>query len=260
MLALPRLTTVPPAACAICGEPAPRAIGHRDFGDSCNDAFAGSRTFPHYEVAIPYYRCGACAFILTSAFDAWTPGDYRDFIYNDDYIKADPPFVLERPLRNAQILTGIWHHEKAALKVLDYGAGNHALAAELAKLGIACDSCDPFYGEPPRAERYPVVTCFEVLEHIPHRDQLAFFDELMAHVEPGGVVLMSTLLLPPDAPIGDDYICPRNGHISIHSGASLRRLAARHDLAMLSLNNQFHVLQRPTPGRPPAGSKAAGEA
>ena len=56
---------------------------------------------------------------------------------------------------------------------------------------------------------------------------------------------MSTVLLPPDAPVHDNYIGPRNGHVSVHSDASLRRLAARHGLSLLSLNNQFHVLQRP---------------
>ncbi|MBZ5708715.1 class I SAM-dependent methyltransferase [Nannocystis pusilla] len=245
MLVLPRLTTTPPAACAICGEPGPRLLGSRDFGDSCNDAFAGSRTFPHYGIAIPYHRCPVCAFTLTTAFDAWTAGDYREFIYNNDYTRADPPFVIERPLRNAQILAGIWHYEKGVLRVLDYGAGDGAFAAELARLGIDCDSCDLFYGEPPEPRRYQVVTCFEVIEHIPHRDQIAFFDGLVSHVEPGGLLVMSTVLLAPDAPVDDNYIGPRNGHVSIHSDASLRRLAARHDLSLLSLNNQFHVLRRP---------------
>lgn len=245
MLDLPRLTLTPPVACSICGGRALRAIGHRDFGDSCNDAFAGSRTFPIQGVDISYHRCETCAFTVTSALDAWAPDDYRRFIYNDDYLAADPPFALERPLRNARMIADRWRDEKSTLRVLDYGAGSGVMAVELARLGVNCDSCDPFYGEPPKPQRYPVVTCFEVIEHVPHSAQLGWFEELVAHVEPGGLLLMSTVLLEQETPIDHYYIGPRNGHVSIHSDASLRRLAARENLELTSSNGDLHVLRRP---------------
>jgi hypothetical protein len=37
-----------------------------------------------------------------------------------------------------------------------------------------------------------VVTAMEVVEHLPYRDQPQFVDDLMAHVEPGGVLVCST--------------------------------------------------------------------
>lgn len=128
--------------------------------------------------------------------------------------------------------------------MLDYGAGSGAFSAELAKLGVDCYSCDAFYGKPPKDQRYPVVTCFEVIEHVPHFQQLSWFEEMMAHVEPGGLLLMSTLLLLPETPVDHDYIGPRNGHISIHSDESFRRMAARENLEMVSMNSQTHVLRR----------------
>jgi hypothetical protein len=38
----------------------------------------------------------------------------------------------------------------------------------------------------------PVVTAMEVIEHVPYREQTAFVRDLMAHVEPGGVLVCST--------------------------------------------------------------------
>lgn len=245
MLDLPPLNLRPPTSCPICRADRPPSIGERDFGDSCNDAFTGTRTFPNYGVAIPYHRCDTCGFIFTAAFDGWSDDDYRSNIYNDEYIRSDPPFLHERPLRNALVVAGIWHHDKEGLCVLDYGAGNGSFAAELAKLGVECDSCDLFYGQKPPHRRYPVVTCFDVIEHIPHGQQFAAFAELTSHVEPNGVILLSTLLLNHGSPVEHYYVSPRNGHVSVHSPDSLRRLAANCDFAVTSLNSETHVLRRP---------------
>ena len=43
-----------------------------------------------------------------------------------------------------------------------------------------------------RAPTVPVVTAMEVIEHVRYRDQVAFVGDLMAHVEPGGVLVCST--------------------------------------------------------------------
>jgi SAM-dependent methyltransferase len=37
-----------------------------------------------------------------------------------------------------------------------------------------------------------VVTAMEVIEHVPYRDQMSFVRDLMAHVQPGGVLVCST--------------------------------------------------------------------
>lgn len=245
MLSIPRLNLSPPAACSLCGAPSPRMLGQRDFGDSCNDAFSTEgRTFPHYGIPISYYRCLGCALTWTNAFDDWTNADFSQFVYNESYIRADPPFTYERPLRHAQIVAGIWHHKKGALAALDYGGGNGAFAAELSKLGVACDSYDPFYGETPPQGRYPIVTCFEVIEHVPHAQQIPWFAELASCVEPEGTLFLSSLLLPPEESVDHYYLSPRNGHISVHSAVSLRRLAARSGFAVSSLNSHIHVLRR----------------
>lgn len=245
MLDLPRLTASPPGACTLCGTPAPRLLGQRDFGDSCNDAFSTEgRTFPSYGVPIAYYRCSHCAFSFTNAFDDWTSDDFRQYVYNESYVRSDPPFLHERPLRHAQIVAGIWHYELAELTLLDYGGGNGAFAAELKKRGGRCDSCDLFYGEVPRQKQYPLVTCFEVIEHVPHAQQIEWFTELSTHVDPKGLVFLSTLLLTPKTPVEHSYLSPRNGHISVHSCVSLRHLAARFGFALSSLNDQFHMLRR----------------
>lgn len=242
---LPALNLDPPAACALCDAPAPPLLGWRDFADSCNDAFLapGERTFPRCGVALPYHRCARCGLLFTAALDGWDAAAFRAHIYNDDYLRADPPFVSERPTRNAHMVAGLWHHEKGRSTVLDFGGGAGTFAAALRALGLSCDSCDAFYGAPPPARRYPIITSFEVIEHTPHHGQRAWLAELAAHLEPGGVVLLSTALLPADAPIDHWYIGPRNGHISIHSERSLQLLARGCGLQLVSLNSQTHLLR-----------------
>jgi SAM-dependent methyltransferase len=43
-----------------------------------------------------------------------------------------------------------------------------------------------------QAPTAPVVTAMEVIEHVPYKDQPQFVRNLMAHVEPGGVLVCST--------------------------------------------------------------------
>jgi hypothetical protein len=54
---------------------------------------------------------------------------------------------------------------------------------------------------------------------------------------------MSTLVLDRDALVGHHYIAPRNGHISIHSGRSIRALAEKSGLEVYSINQEMHMLR-----------------
>jgi hypothetical protein len=219
-------------------------MGAKDFGHSGNDHFTGTRQFAEYGVAIEYFRCGGCGLMFTNAFDAWTPLDFQAHIYNADYAHADPPFTGERSARNAALVAGLWHRDKAALRLLDYSGGAGGMAAALATLGMACDSCDPYYGVPAPARRYAVVTCFEVLEHVPHQDLLPWFAELASHVAADGTLLLSTEVFGSDISTSHWYLCPRNGHITVHSARSLQMLAARAGFEVFSANREMHFLRR----------------
>jgi 2-polyprenyl-6-hydroxyphenyl methylase/3-demethylubiquinone-9 3-methyltransferase len=219
-------------------------MGSKDFGHSGNDHFAEARQFGDYGVQIAYFRCSDCGLVFTNALDAWKPADFKAHIYNGDYGLADPPFESERPTRNARMIAGLWHADKAELTFLDFGGGAGAMARCLRDLGVACESSDSFYGVAAPLKRFDVVTCFEVIEHVPHFAQKACLEAISAQLAPGGTVLLSTTILDPTVTVEHWYICPRNGHITMHSAKSLALLAAGSGFDMFSVNTEMHLLRR----------------
>ncbi|MDD2545572.1 MAG: class I SAM-dependent methyltransferase [Burkholderiaceae bacterium] len=247
---LPPLQTGVPPHCGMCQSRQLSALGHRDFGDSCNDHFSGMRQFPVHGVAVPYHRCTACGFIFTAAFDAWAPEDFKAHIYNDDYVRADPPFPLARPVRNSQMVASLWWRARGRSKVLDYGGGNGVFARQLCALGLECQSTDAFHGgeRPAPGTVFDLVTCFEVIEHVPHAEQAAWFAGMVEYLAPQGTLLLGIELVDAQTRQDDWYIAPRNGHVSLHSSQSLQRLAATQGLHVHHINPEFHLLRRAAAG------------
>lgn len=243
--ALPTIQHQAPLRCSLCDHGELHSMGSKDFGHSGNDHFTGTRQFADYGVAIEYFRCQGCGLMFTPAFDDWTLADFAQHVYNADYVRADPPFAGERAARNSAMVAGLWHRQKSSLRVLDYGGGTGAMATALQELGLQCDSCDPHFGKPAPAGLYPLVICFEVLEHVQHAKQCAWLQGLAAHLAPGGSVLLSTEVFDSSITAEHWYLCPRNGHISVHSPQSLQRLAAGAGLQLFSINDEMHLLRDP---------------
>lgn len=249
---IPPVKVGQPNVCSICLESGPTLLGERDFGDNGNDFFSGERVFEPYGIGVCYYRCGACGFTFTNAFDDWSPQAFKDHVYNDDYPLTDPPFLEERPQRNAQMVAGLWHRAKGRSTVLDYGGGNGNFAAMLAHHGLDCETTDVFYcSQQPSQTDYGIVTCFEVIEHVPHAFQTEWFGGLSRYLAPQGTLLVSTEVLDSITTVNHYYIAPRNGHVSIHSPRSLRTLARKFDLDVYSINHEMHLLRPATAGWTP---------
>src|SRR5579875_2261389 len=83
-----------PTACKVCGGPSP-LFGVVDFHKSCIEA--QGRRLAYAGAPIYYRRCQRCAFLFTTAFDAWDFDAFRCNIYNDDYLTVDPDYVEVRP-------------------------------------------------------------------------------------------------------------------------------------------------------------------
>lgn len=221
-------------------------LGDKDFAYSCNDHFEGRAQFPFARAPVTYHRCRVCQFTFTAAMDAWQPHDFKAHIYNSDYILADPVFMEVRPQRNSQMVAAMWNRALAHTVVLDYGGGDGAFAKRLQAMGHRCHTLDPFHGED-TAEllpSYELITCFEVIEHVPHADLDDWLRGLLTHLSATGTVLISTELLDGDLSLSNWYIAPRNGHISLHTSASLQALAARHGLSLYSISHEMHLLRR----------------
>lgn len=232
--------------CSVCGAKALSCLGDKDFAYSCNDHFQGASQFRFEDASVAYHRCEGCRFTFTASFDHWAPADFKAHIYNEAYLLADPLFPHERPWRNSQMVSALWNRALADTVALDYGGGDGSFARMLNEMGHRCHSVDAFHGghEIEPGATYDLVTCFEVIEHVPHRDLDAWFATLVGHLSPHGTLLMSTELIDDNPELGNWYIAPRNGHISLHSAHSLRTLAARHGLSLFSINHEMHVMRR----------------
>jgi hypothetical protein len=229
-------------SCKVCGGDAP-LYGVVDFNKSC-EQFRGIRFAPA-GIAVWYHRCLTCGFLFTDLCDSWTSAQFAERIYNEDYVMVDPEYVAKRPANNAKVLRQLFDAEKALIKLLDYGGGNGDTARDLRLTGFACDSWDPFGAaprEPPLAQSYDVVTCFEVIEHA--HDPLGTVEDVMRLVRADGIVIFSTMVQPELTPPGSLdwwYIAPRNGHVAIHTEDSLRRLWRKVGMSVASFGTTMHV-------------------
>ena len=224
LAALPALAepAASPAACKICGAPA-ALFDVVDLQKHCG--FSNQYAFGLSGIEVPYSRCADCGFLFTIFFDDWTNRDWRQFIYNDDYVRVDPDYTGARPTRLAEsiasVLRGCEH-----LRILDYGAGSGVFADHMRNMGFArIESYDPFSKPAPPQGHFDVVTCLEVIEHT--TAPLAAIAAMQALLSPGGCLVFSQSVQPAD--IGEVrgawwYIAPRNGHISMFTQETLTRL------------------------------------
>ncbi len=242
----PPVSAHPPTRCSVCGSSDLRAFGDKDFGESGADPFEQRRVFADYGVRVAYHQCGSCRFTFSAAFDNWSPADFETHVYNDDYVLSDKPFLSERPLRNAAIVAGLYHRERESVDILDVGGGKGVFAQALREAGFSAATRDLYFmgSEVAATQRFDLITTFEVIEHVRHDQQQAWMAALAGQLktQPSARVLISTELIAPDHTIGWWYLCPRNGHISVHSARSLGLLASAVGLRLFSVNPSMHWL------------------
>lgn len=234
-----------PVPCKICGAPAP-LFGSVDFNKSCDEPRA--EKLPPLGIPVQFRRCVDCGFLFTACFDDWTEQDFKQFIYNGDYIKLDPDYANVRPRANASMLVEQFQADRTVVRMLDYGSGNGLLSWHLREAGFTTvASFDPFspaFSRRP-AGRFDVITCFETMEHV--TDPLARIDDMVSMLSNIGVVMFSTLLQPADFEhVGMSwwYLGPRNGHISLFTREALAVAWRRHGFTVCSFTENRHLAFR----------------
>lgn len=242
------LSALPVTVCKCCGDTA-SYFGSVDFHKNCEIA-KGHNVLPPSGIAVPYHRCGNCGFLFTIVFDSFTPEDFGELVYNDDYALVDPDFAALRPQTNAAFLAELFSAYPQT-RILDYGGGSGLTASLLRDAGFTdVTTYDPFVAaHSTRPEgRFDLIICFEVVEHSPDpHGTFADIDDLLA---PDGIVLFSTLVQPADiesARLDWWYAAPRNGHLSLHSRESISQIARPLGFAFGSFNENLHVLFRTVP-------------
>lgn len=235
--------------CKICGGTA-ALYGVVDFHKSCEE-INGVR-FALSGVPIYYRRCAACGFLFTDAFDDWTTEQFKQHIYNDEYVKVDPAYATEaRSRENGEVVARLWGPHKAQTRVLDYGAGTDGFCAALRAAGFpVAVSYDPmvpeFAGRPDG--KFELVTSFETLEHLP--DPAGGIASIIDFVAEPGLAFFTTYAQPADFDqhgLNWWYVGPRNGHVSIFSKQALKTAWNRHGYKFVSLRDNIHIAFRMLP-------------
>ena len=233
-------------ACKICTGASP-LLGVVDFNKNCAEQ-KGMR-LPHSGCPVYYRQCTRCGFVFTTAFDTWDHAAFHAHIYNEGYLAVDPDFTELRPAGNAEMIASTFVGARATMSVLDYGGGSGLLAERLRGQGFRAATYDPFseFNTMPE-EQFELITSFEVMEHVPSPQETAA--TMVKLMKPGGAILFSTLVQPQTfAAIGLSwwYASPRNGHISLHSSASLAWLFAPHGLKVASFSDGLHLAYAAVP-------------
>ena len=189
--------------------------------------------------------------MFTTAFDDFTPADFSHWIYNDRYIEADHEYADIRPRYNADAIKDMFGAHKD-ISVLDYGGGSGLLGQLLRNCGFSdVDSYDPFVAEFARRpeRRYAMVLAFEVIEHSTKPREV--FADLVSLTAPGGIIVFSTMVQTAEiqrAGVQWWYVSPRNGHVSFHSGQSMKMLADEHGLQWrTNSEGSLHVMHTTIP-------------
>jgi 2-polyprenyl-6-hydroxyphenyl methylase/3-demethylubiquinone-9 3-methyltransferase len=236
------------APCKCCGTTA-FLCGVVDFNKNCE--IHRRQVLGISGVPIYYYRCAACRFVFTTAFDDFTKDDFLRYVYNEEYLLIDPDYLGPRARASADTLVRLFPDGRRPRRVLDYGGGNGTLAEHLRAAGFpAVETYDPFvsvHSDRP-AGRFDCVLCVEVVEH--STDPGRTFADMIDFLDDPGLILFSTLLQPPDIDrqgLNWWYAAPRNGHVSLFSRESLQALLGPFGLGLASFNDSMHALFRGVP-------------
>lgn len=230
--------------CPICGAPS-ALVDVVDLNKNCSNQ--DGVVVELSGVPIYYALCDQCKFCWSPDMYEWSSDEFRVYIYNNEYVKYDPDYIVERPTANANFINSLFFKGDRPIRHLDYGGGDGMLSRLLRKEGWDSSSYDPFVDKGVEAQslgQFNLITAFEVFEHVPDVDSL--ISNIKALLSGDGMVLFSTLLS--DGHIARNskltwwYASPRNGHISLFSRNSIAVLAQKNGLNWGSFSEGFHAL------------------
>ena len=234
--------------CKCCGG-ASSIFGVVDLSKNCREPDGYFVSFSG--IPIYYYKCVDCGFIFTRAFDSVTSDFFKAHIYNEDYLDVDPDYLFARPAANANVVDEVFGAAKSNIRVLDYGGGNGFLAEKLRDFGWANVECyDPFGDKFNRRPdgKFDLLVSFEVVEH--SVEPQALINDMASFLNDDGLIFFSTLLAPDDIDklkAGYFYLSPRNGHVCMHTSASLGHVFGTFGMGFGSVSAIYHVACREIP-------------
>jgi len=228
-------------ACPICGRPT-EILDVVDFNKSCIEAQGAYLQLSGKPIY--YNRCTDCGFALAPEMWGWSREDFSEHVYNADYKIVDPEYDAVRPEANVQFIETLFPDAAAGgAKHLDYGSGSGLLVDRLQAKGWTSTAYDPFvHGEERPTGKFDLITAFEVFEHVSSVETL--MRDLKALAADEAIILFSTVISDPYIAVNRRldwwYASPRNGHISLYTADSLKRLALGAGWGLASFSEAFH--------------------
>ena len=211
---------------------------------ACDTTMAGFDTavvLGRYDAS--YHRCPACGLVAARP-TPWLEEAYTSPIHDADI------GLLRRARRYSAIASAVIRFEGlTGGRFLDWAGGYGVLTQVMRDRGHDFWHHDD-YAEPVFARSFrdsgegslDLVTAFEVMEHLAEPR-----DELAKLAERTDLLLFTTELLPDPAPRVADwwYYMPEVGqHISLHTPASLRHVAAALGYELTTNERNWHVFHR----------------
>lgn len=193
-------------------------------------------------IRVRYFRCARCGLVRTEE-PTWLNEAYSSPIASMDV------GLLGRCAYFARLTDAVVRALPGTDRYLDWAGGYGILTRLLRDRGLNFWHHDPFAtnlfaegweGNP--ADRWDVITLYEVLEHL--RDP---YDALAPLASASPVLLFSTELLPRPAPMPGSwwyYALETGQHISFYTLPALSALARRLDMRLISNGRNFHALYR----------------
>jgi hypothetical protein len=198
-----------------------------------------------------YDKCAECGVLQATSMLDWSVEKFKADVYNDRYGEVDPDFESKRPRNMADSIDEMFADVRHVSRHIDYGGGSGLLSQLLREKGWDSRSYDKFYNTDSSVlgSRYNFISCIEVVEHVP--DQMGLFAEFDSLLEQYGMIFISTKVSDHSVPAMRPYeefrwwyANPRAGHVVLHSYQSLRVLAKRIGLNVVSITDTIHIMGR----------------
>jgi hypothetical protein len=188
-----------------------------------------------------YRCCSRCGFVFVEE------SPWLDLAYSSAIAASDTGIAVRNLKLADQVSLLISLAFNDAQRFLDFGGGSGLLVRLLRDKGFDFRLSDKYCAnvfaggfEARPGERFDLLTCMEVVEHL--SDPLATFDEL-ATLAPA--IVFSTELLPAkkNKPGEWWYYAPETGqHISFYTTTALRLIGERLGLSLATNGSNLHVL------------------
>lgn len=212
---------------------------------NCHMNFLFKKEQKYFGTAL-YYRCPSCGFVYSDHIERADIKQLSNFYKTCSFDLEDSGYLYRAKTALATLLKLIENTRllKDKIYLLDYGCGKGSFLSYCLQNNINAFGYEPYHANNSiniytsteqlhaSKDKFDIVTCFEVVEHLPNPD---IFSSMLSLVRNNGYLLFSTGIFNEFAHNSSwEYFAP--AHCSIYSVGSLEYLANK-----LSVKREYIV-------------------